>query len=274
MFVSFSDIKTTYTITMVHRSTEVHMFQTFAWFTLLVFLSGSLGSTFELNRDDPRVPCSFFDTVNLTGHLRHDNGSYQYEDMLIPKEYTGTYNYEFRTLVDKVKVQPHVRGCICLLKTCIKMCCGRDTMKYMNQSCEDIYPGNKTIEVTYLDGSTVKDVVIGDIFAVQEGRPCMSMYSLEPSEDNYTIFENGTLLREYDNVYINKDSYCLASIQAYDDSPNRTLLPLVCFPDQSKDAKIIVYSYGKIYLAFLSKQNISFRRVNMKGTPKTLKMPS
>lgn len=221
------------------------MFKVITLFTLAVFWSSSLGSTFELNRDDPRMPCSFFDTVNITGHHRHANGSYQYEDILIPKEYVGTYNYEFRTLVDKVKVQPHVRGCICLLKTCIKMCCGRDSMKYLNQSCEDIYLGNKTLEVKYLDGSGVKDVLIGDIFAVQEGRPCIAMYPLTPSEDNFTIFENGTLLREYDGVYINKDSYCLASIPESDDSPNRTLLPLVCFPDDSKDAKIIVYSYGK-----------------------------
>ncbi|KAL5291457.1 hypothetical protein ACFFRR_010700 [Megaselia abdita] len=231
---------------MSQRSTEVQIFKIITLFTLVVFWSGSLGSTFELNRDDPRVPCSFFDTVNLTDHVRYENGSYQYEDIIIPKEYTGTYNYEFRTLSDKVKVQPHVRGCICLLKKCIKMCCGRDTMRYMNKSCEDIYPGNKTIEVTYFDGSIVKDVVIGDIFAVQEGRPCESMYGLEPPLDNFTIFENGTLLREFDSVYINKDSYCLASIET-NDLPNRTLLPLVCFPDQSKDAKIIVYSYAMIF---------------------------
>lgn len=227
------------------HSSKVQIFKITALFILGVIGFSSLCSSFELNRDDERVPCSFFDTVNLTDYYRYPNGSYQYENIIIPKEYTGTYNYEFRTLVRKERVQPHVRGCICLLKKCIKMCCGPDTMKYMNKSCEDIYPGNKTIEITFLSENNAKDVVIGDVFAVQEGRPCEHMYNLDPSQDNYTIFDNGTLLREYDGVYINKDSYCLASIQLEEDSPNRTLLPLVCFPDDSKDAKVIVYSYGK-----------------------------
>lgn len=228
---------------MLQNSKQVQIFKVIALFTLVVFWPGTLASTFELNQDDPRVPCSFFDTVNLTGHFKHENGSYEYEDMLIPKEYVGTYNYVFKTLVEKIKVKPHVRGCICLLKTCIKMCCGRDSAHYFNQSCDDIYPKNKTIEVTFLDGSIVKDVPVGDVFAIQEGRPCHSVYSFDPVEDNYTIFENGTLLREWDAVYINKDSYCLSSTNS-DDNPNRTLVPLVCFPEGNETNKI-VQSYGK-----------------------------
>ncbi|XP_060645292.1 probable G-protein coupled receptor Mth-like 11 [Drosophila nasuta] len=130
--------------------------------------------------------CDYFDTVDLTNSIKFDNGSYQYEDVLIPKEKTREYDYQILFNGDYETVPKHIRGCVCHLKTCIRFCC---------------YP---------------KQLLLKDIndleFIVQQHLPvpCHDHKYLEPDNPDHawTLYENGKLLRHFDSALLTKQDYC------------------------------------------------------------------
>lgn len=186
-------------------------------------------------------PCSFFDTVNITDSLRNSDGSYQYFDIVIPENYTKMYDYiHLTSKFKKFKVPPHLRGCVCLFKKCIKMCSGPNIGKFLGKPMEDLTSKDNKIEI--MKGDSLEIVPLIDEFAVQEGRPCEILYDLT-SDDNFTIFENGTLFRNMDRVYLEKQDFCMSSYNAIDGK----LSPLVCFPDDGREDEIkeIVQAAGE-----------------------------
>lgn len=59
------------------------------------------------SRDIPN--CDFFDTVQLRESEKLCNGSYRYEDVVIPAKLTGKYDYEIDYDGDRVSVPKHIR---------------------------------------------------------------------------------------------------------------------------------------------------------------------
>ncbi|XP_017843857.1 G-protein coupled receptor Mth2 isoform X2 [Drosophila busckii] len=166
-------------------------------------------------RNGLHTRCSFFDTVDLTNSTSFPNGSYEYAGVIIPSHYVGTYDYVYKNLGDRYDVAPHKRGCICELKPCINMCCPWGEIYSKNRCVKDnntqqAWP-EPMINVTLRNGS-VESVDIYKQFVVQSFRPCTEMYSLAPEVndyDKYWIFENGTMFRDDDKVFIYKNEFCL-----------------------------------------------------------------
>ena len=83
----------------------------------------------------------------------------------------------------KNSVDPHMRGCICKLKPCIRFCCPKNS--------KDCYPSNNKLIVT----NENEEVVIIDIsenkYGILTGRPCEKIYHLEPEdydEDRWNFY--------------------------------------------------------------------------------------
>ncbi|KAH8390534.1 hypothetical protein KR215_004133, partial [Drosophila sulfurigaster] len=77
-----------------------------------------------INADIP--DCDYYDTVRLSEDQKLPNGSYKYQNIIIPSDLTGEYDYEIRMDGDAEKVSRHLRGCACRLGTCIRYCCPKN----------------------------------------------------------------------------------------------------------------------------------------------------
>ncbi|XP_068158102.1 G-protein coupled receptor Mth-like [Drosophila tropicalis] len=164
------------------------------------------------------LDCDYFDTVDLSGIQPDSNGSYLYENLPIPAEYTGEYDYTLTGDGNKrIAVDKHIRGCACKLKPCVRFCCHHNLLLTKSECKGDM---NETLEydpflnITMADGSVVEGHVLSE-FVVQRHlpMPCQETgtYPLDDRNENYkwSLFENGTLLRQDDGVYFKKSHYCL-----------------------------------------------------------------
>ncbi|XP_039488439.1 probable G-protein coupled receptor Mth-like 2 [Drosophila santomea] len=168
--------------------------------------------------------CSFFDTVDISVGQRLSNGSYLYEGLLIPAHLTAVYEFKLLPNGGKEQVPSHVRGCACKLRTCVRFCCPHDYLMdggacVPNMTAEEQEILNPFLNVTLADGSVVqrhfrKDLIVqGDL-----PWPSCEMFSLDNRQklEEYTLFENGTFLRHFDHVYLDKREYCLQHLTFQD----------------------------------------------------------
>ncbi|KAL7731084.1 hypothetical protein ACLKA6_014290 [Drosophila palustris] len=146
---------------------------------------------------------------------KFENGSYRYEDVLIPKEQVGEYDYQILFNGDEESVPNHIRGCACKFKTCIRFCCHPQKLLLEDEaSCEDVVNNlnySTVLNITLNNGTQIEKNVIE--FMVQQHLPvpCDSHLYLDDLDINqsWTLFENGTLLRHFDGRELSKRDYCL-----------------------------------------------------------------
>ncbi|KAH8380250.1 hypothetical protein KR009_009684 [Drosophila setifemur] len=204
-------------------------------------------------REGTHVPCQFFDTVNLTGHTRLPNGSYEYEDVIIPHNLVGKYNYIFKTLVDRVEVPDHVRGCICKVKPCLNLCCPWGFV-YDGDACFNNTQDHRMwpkpeLNVTF-DGNITRTVNISEQFALQSFRPCAQMFGLQPEVteyDAYLIFQNGSMLRKDDQLLLEKNQFCLVPTYVNETDLFYILNPANCDSKNDQSAVRIFNTYAMIF---------------------------
>ncbi|XP_039965325.1 G-protein coupled receptor Mth2-like isoform X2 [Bactrocera tryoni] len=180
--------------------------------------------------------CVFEDTVVLTASTKFANGSYLYEGLLVPPHLTAEYDYIELFEGERKPVERHVRGCVCKIKQCVKFCCHPRADMYQTSAtatpqCEEVL--NEELKYSPLLNVTLRNssrVVMHllDEFVVQQGIPCEGGYMLMPhvyEDDQWELFENGTLLRVGDAKYFSRRDYCL---QAYNTSEEFVLNPMNC----------------------------------------------
>ncbi|XP_001352477.4 G-protein coupled receptor Mth-like isoform X1 [Drosophila pseudoobscura] len=164
--------------------------------------------------------CDYFDTVNVTGSQRLVNGSYLYQGVVIPAELTAEFDYRVLPDDSTEPVERHLRGCVCQLRPCLRLCCHHSQLM-ANGQCSgsvevDLTRLNPYLSVT-LDDGTVARRHFQEEFIIQSDLPipCNDMYPLNDQEeqDQYIVFENGSFFRPYDSATMSKREYCL---QAYD----------------------------------------------------------
>ncbi|XP_070063049.1 probable G-protein coupled receptor Mth-like 11 isoform X3 [Drosophila virilis] len=184
--------------------------------------------------------CDYFDTVDLTNSHKFENGTYLYEDILIPKEKVGLYDYQILFNGDREPVPEHTRGCACQIKSCVRFCC--DPQKLLVKG-EGICEGNinlnysSILNITMHDGAEVEKDVMEFIVQKHLPVPCNDHLMLNAAGNEnhgWTLFENGTLVRHFDGEHLSKRDYCLQPIHR----PNSQLLyelqPHHCLPPTEK----------------------------------------
>ena len=185
-----------------------------------------LYAIFHINCTTDIPNCNFEDTVNLTNAKKFTNGSYLYEDyVIIPPDLVSLYDYEELYDGERIAVQPHLRGCVCRDRNCIKFCCHptKELISEMSRVCaphdlDEELAYDPYLTVTLKNGTKSKVHATRD-FVVIQGIPCEGGYPLLPQDDDddkWDIFENGTLYRHFDGSYISKRDYCLMPYQISD----------------------------------------------------------
>ncbi|KAH8316933.1 hypothetical protein KR074_006609, partial [Drosophila pseudoananassae] len=172
------------------------------------------------NSTEDILDCDYYDTVDLSSSKKFSNNSYLYEDVLVPPHLTGEYEYKLLPDNSRESVAKHWRGCVCKLKPCIRLCCHPHHM-FTNGDCDDslkkqLERQDLYINVTLGDGSVAlrhfrKDLVVQWDLPM----PCEYLYPVDNQneEDQYTIFEDGTFLRHFDNQTLDKREYCLQPLK-------------------------------------------------------------
>ncbi|XP_061397167.1 G-protein coupled receptor Mth2-like [Musca vetustissima] len=208
----------------MHLKTNIHLLLACTFVTLGVRAATT---------NNPK--CPYEDTVDLTNSKRFYNGSYLYENILIPPDRIATYDYEEIFQGIRLPRKSHLRGCVCHERSCVRFCCHptRELIANYSRTCSSEMlvqelEYDSYINVTLNNGSVVKRHVLEE-FTVLQGVPCVGAYALVPQddeEDSWEIFENGTLLRHYDMVQLSRRDYCLMPMEL--ESGEWVLNPMNC----------------------------------------------
>ncbi|XP_017127848.1 G-protein coupled receptor Mth isoform X2 [Drosophila elegans] len=194
--------------------------------------------------------CDFFDTVNISTAQKLSNGSYLYEDLVIPAHLTGEYDYKLLSDDSKEKVASHLRGCVCKLKPCIRFCCPHDHIMHEGTCYDDMTQEESDgidpfVNLTLGNGSVVTRHFKKEFILQWDlPMPCANnnMFYLDSREetDKYTLFENGTFKRHHDNAFFSKREYCLQHMELNDEVEKTTFLQIVphtCLVEQSETGR-------------------------------------
>ena len=93
--------------------------------------------------------CNFANTVNITAGHHFPNGSYEFENVIYNKGFYKNYNFILDKHRQKVIVEKHIRGCLCAIKSCIRICKNYENLEYIN-----VYNQNDIEEKIYIKNNT------------------------------------------------------------------------------------------------------------------------
>ncbi|XP_037721779.1 probable G-protein coupled receptor Mth-like 2 [Drosophila subpulchrella] len=234
---------------------------------------------FVLQSNGEIIDCDFFDTVDISDGKRFSNGSYLYENLLIPSYLTGEYDFKLLANGSKEAVASHIRGCVCKLRPCVRFCCPHNQIIlgghcYSNTKTDQLSNVDPFLNVTLNNGSVVKMHYREDLVVQWDlPKPCEEgdLYYLDHQEEmhKFTLFENEILLRHFDNVHLNKAEYCLQHLNFTDGNiriaPHHC--PMLNYKEPSKIEQTVAFlGYFFVLAAFFWLSVISLDLWNgMKG---------
>lgn len=147
------------------------------WCYILMICIMTCYQAIKANQVEPiGEPCNFLDSINITsGHL-DQHGNYLYDGMVYKKGSYGEYDYIVENMTVKMKAEPHVRGCICSFKPCIRVCCIGETSKKPNCVHKNV------LTVPVRDDDDIEINLIGHTYGVLVGQSCGRTFKLEPED--------------------------------------------------------------------------------------------
>lgn len=69
------------------------------------------------------LPCDFQDSVNITNGVLQTDGAIIFDGTKYPKEQYSNMDFILINGTTRATVDPHLRGCPCNVKPCIRLCC-------------------------------------------------------------------------------------------------------------------------------------------------------
>lgn len=172
---------------------------------------------------EPADRCNFEDTVDLTNAHRFQNGSYLYENIIIPANQVHIYEYVESNELEHIEHVPHPRGCLCHERNCIQFCCHptKEVLSYKGQCVplRNELSYDALVNVLLKTGYTAKRNAF-KYFTVVQRLPCDYAYPLFPEinkEDEWNMFENGSMLLRHGHIVLTKNDYCLTPSLVDDD---------------------------------------------------------
>jgi hypothetical protein len=129
--------------------------------------------------------------------------------------------------------ETEVRGCLCLLRNCIRKCCPEGHTLTTEQEC---VPSNLTLlhpfAPQFIDEDTIKPVTNVDVHRLY-GNPCSNgSYLLDPQayvEDQFSLLLSGILSAPAEGNFTVAE-YCIEAFEKQE-----AILPLLCFPEEPYD---------------------------------------
>ena len=148
-----------------------------------------------------KLRCPYDDSINITDGIKNINSNIIHRNIIYPPSFYDNVEYEYLNFSQKVRTKPYIRGCLCELKPCIRLCCPEGKVFLQSIGCTEA--SNDTsitivINATILNhkredlGLQMSDLMESDRFGFIYGKPCRTMFSFDPShssEDEWHLIE-------------------------------------------------------------------------------------
>ncbi|XP_035786269.1 G-protein coupled receptor Mth2-like isoform X1 [Anopheles albimanus] len=157
------------------------------------------------------LPCDFIDSVNITDGVRLANGSINHNGIVYSPTYYREIDYDYEDFATRKYVPPYIRGCLCAVRICVRLCC-RDN-EHLAIGCtkaDMVFPIRANVSVNAT--REMIDLRESPLYGFLHGKPCAQVYELLPQDsphDEWTIARNGSLIIE-EGMLIPRNQYCLA----------------------------------------------------------------
>ena len=136
----------------------------------------------EFFTPEPPIDCNFANTVNITAGHRFPNGSYEYENVIYDERFYKNYDFIIGENREKIKVEKHIRGCLCAIKLCVRICKDYDDHHHIK-----VYNEEEIEHKINLKNNTD--------YHIMTHRPCYEMYELDDEEDKWLFYKAGLIDR-------------------------------------------------------------------------------
>lgn len=133
------------------------------------------------------ISCDIHNTINISSGELDKDGKFHHDGLIYDKGLFAKFDYIYVNFTTTTKVDPHVRGCVCELKKCIRVC-------KLCQDGEDTGLCVKTenIEVPLENGGFKNISLVGEEleYGVIVGKPCEHNVIIDSSHEADEWFFN------------------------------------------------------------------------------------
>lgn len=162
--------------------------------TAVTFASTSAQSKNVINQSK-FISCDQSATINITdGYLDQDGKRFHHDGLIYEPEMFAEFDFVIVNVSLRISVVPHIRGCVCELKKCIRVC------RFCTTKDEDISENSeskcvKTETLTLVSDENIEtEISLQDnSYIVLTGRTCKTMIFLEPEnfDEDKWLFKVG-----------------------------------------------------------------------------------
>lgn len=143
----------------------------------------------SINRSNASfLPCEFHNSINITDGRRNYDGSISYDNITYTPNQFGVVDFIVKRRVH-VLVPVHIRGCICEIKKCIRLCCPYG-QKYDGAKgelvCSSHVGPHNVIDSIQNEHGKNQTITMKDHFGIIDGLPhCKHVYQEEEFSIKY-----------------------------------------------------------------------------------------
>lgn len=127
-----------------------------------------------------KLPCDFLDTINITDGTYFPNKSIVFNGVEFRKELYAKINFVDLRTHKIITVDPHIRGCLCSIRPCLRFCCPEGTFLEFSGENGKCSPKNVTTQIHSLNvlnpNNKTKPVKMEDHFGVVHNFPCKKIF--------------------------------------------------------------------------------------------------
>lgn len=126
------------------------------------------------------MKCDLSESINITDGEYNKNGQFIHKGLTYEPDMFAEFDFIIVNHSERAQVEPHIRGCVCLLKKCVRVCRFCTDDEDADEKCV------KTETLTVPTGENIEmEVSLQDnSYAVLTGRTCPNMIFLDPEDDD------------------------------------------------------------------------------------------
>lgn len=126
-----------------------------------------------------KLPCNFTDSVNITAGTFLPNKAILFNDVEFAEEQYAELNYIESNDGIKVSVDPHIRGCLCDRKSCLRLCCPLGSLLEIKNRTSVCTPNEVAMNLEHeiIDRNNASILAkLDQHFSIVDSRPCKKVY--------------------------------------------------------------------------------------------------
>lgn len=133
------------------------------------------------------LPCHFLDSINITAGVLQPDNSIIFGGTTFNENHYSRIDYVLDNGTQPIPAEPHLRGCLCDIKPCIRLCCEYGSIHQRipgsGVRCQKQDTPVKFESDIHVESPHVTTLLENHYFGYVHDRPCNKFYIAE----NYTM---------------------------------------------------------------------------------------